>query len=340
MPNTKQPSANSTPANNKTQQDAHQQQPDVRESVAENDSFVIKFSWDKVQPIYQAKLKKMAQNLKLKGFRKGKTPLNLAEKELNQEQIVNSVLKELLPQAYQAGLKKGKFLPISDPEFQAISLNKDNDWEIKAVFAQKPKINLTGYAQVVKKAKAKAKKEIAKYNQQAQAQKDAKKTDTSKTKKNDSVDKKAQAPTQPLSQQQQDDTLMQAIFAELVQTQKPKVPELLIKQNTQQEIQNLTQRLKELNITVEDFLKARNLTQDQLTMQMAYSSLNQLQVEFLLNAIAEQEKITVTAQEVTEKLQKIEDEATRAKMKQDANYQIYLKATIVKQKAIKYLLDL
>jgi FKBP-type peptidyl-prolyl cis-trans isomerase (trigger factor) len=328
-------------ADTKKAQAAKKREDDVLKMIAKNDSFELTFPWQKIKPVYEQKIKQLAVNIKLKGFRKGKAPLNLAEKEIGTEKIINRVLQQLIPEAYREQIKKRNINPIADPEFQIISTNRENDWTIKAITASKPEIKLDGYKKIVAEAKKKAQKNIDEHNKKAQQQSKKSKTEKkavqSKAKKTDDSTKQK---IQPLTKQQQDDTVVQTVFSQLVAKLKPAIPELLIKQNTRQEMHNLTHKLKDMNIKMEDFLKARNMTQDQLTMQMAYSSLNQLQVEFILNAIAEEEKITVEPKEVEERIKAIEDKGVREKIKQDKAYQQYLKATIAKQKVIQYLLNM
>ena len=82
------------------------------------------------------------------------------------------------------------------------------------------------------------------------------------------------------------------------------------------------------------------MTQQQLTTRLVQSSLNQLQVEFLLNAIAEKEDIEVSDQAVEERIEQVEDDKTKDRMKQDHHYQNYLRSVLLKQKVIDYLLEL
>lgn len=339
-PKQKKAKKSNNTASKKTQAKKNQED-SVLKMIAKNDTFELTFPWKTIEPLYQQTIKQLSANTKLKGFRKGKAPLNLAEKEIGTEKIINRVLQQIIPDAYKKKIQETKLTPIADPEFQIISANKENDWTIKAITASKPKIKLDGYKKIVTEAKKKAQKNIDEHNKKVEKQeksdKESKKADETKASKSDS---QPTPKTQPLTKQQQDDTIMQTVFSQLVAKLKPAIPELLIKQNTRQEMHNLTHKLKDMNIKMEDFLKARNMTQDQLTMQMAYSSLNQLQVEFILSAIAEEEKITVEPKEVQERIKAVEDNEIREKIKQDKAYQQYLKATIAKQKVIQYLLDI
>lgn len=337
----KETKTSSQSSSKKTQnQQAQKQAEQLQEIIAENQSFEITLSWDKVKPVYYKKLQKEAKQLKLKGFRKGKVPTELAEKKVNQEKLMNLVLQELLPEAYQKGLEENQHQPLTRPQFQALSVNKGNDWKIKAIFAEKPEIDLKNYKKITQKAKEEAEKKIEEQEKEQEKQQ-AEQEKKAKSKKDNKNEKKAkQRKTEKLSEQQKQDIKVQTIFSKLVQELKPQVPEMILRQSTERELQNLKQRMQQLNVTLEDYAQSYNMTMEQLTSQVALSSLNQLQVEFLLGAIAEQEKIQVTDEDVEQRINQVEDEQMKAKMAQDKNYQNYLKSILLKQKVIQHLLEL
>jgi FKBP-type peptidyl-prolyl cis-trans isomerase (trigger factor) len=99
-------------------------------------------------------------------------------------------------------------------------------------------------------------------------------------------------------------------------------------------------RLESLKITLDTFLTSRQITQEQLSSQIMMSTLNQLQVEFLLKAIGEQEKLEISDQEVTKTIEATEDEKIRTQMKKDDSYRLYLKQMLLKQKVLEFLFDL
>lgn len=316
------------------------QEKELEKMIADNDSVELKFTWKEVNPLYVKELKKLAKNLKIKGFRKGSAPPELAAKEISPEKVIDAVLRQILPEAYEKAVKDGGFTPLTEPEFQAISLNKDNDWVIKASFAQKPEIKLGNWKKIVAEAKKKAQQDITDHNKKieeanAKQSKSSKAKDTKKAKPAD-----AQAPNQaqqPMNEQQQKDAIIQTILGNLAEQIKPAIPSLLIRQNTRRELDNFVKQLEQLNVKVEDFLKARNMTQDQLTMEMFLQSLNKLQVEFIINSIAEEEKIKADDKDVEKRIEEIEDEETKKKVKQDLQYQSYLRAVIAKQKVLDFL---
>jgi FKBP-type peptidyl-prolyl cis-trans isomerase (trigger factor) len=340
-----------------TKQSQQQATQNLEELVTDDTQLEIKVAWKKAKPVYQKHLKQQAAQLKLKGFRKGKVPPAIAEKEIGVEKIVNLTLQDLLPAEYSKAIKDGKHQPLTHPEFQPISINKDNDWVLKAYFSEKPELKLTGYKKTAKQAKKQAEKDLEKAQKEAQKEAEKKKKEAA-SKKKSAKDKKNQAEskktskkaaepkaTEPkadekMTESQKKDAIAQKIVSELVEELKPTVPRLLIRQSAQREMENLINRLKSLNIDLDTFLKSRQMTQEQLSYQMTHSSLRQLQVELLFQAIVEKEELKITQKEVDEFISKNEDEEARKKMTQDKSYQQYLESVLLKQKVIDSLLAL
>jgi len=129
-------------------------------------------------------------------------------------------------------------------------------------------------------------------------------------------------------------------MAKLVEQLEPAIPRLLLKQSAEREMDNFIKRLESLKINLETFLSSREMTQEQLSSQIMISTLNQLQVEFLLRTIGEQEKIEISDQEIEKTIEATQDEKIRAQMSKDKSYREYLKQMLLKQKVLDFLFDL
>ncbi len=333
---------NKTQTKSKQNNNKKQQKPEQAKYIADNSTLEITIPWSKIEPVYEKTLKSQAKEMDVEGFRKGKVPIKIAEKKIGLEKLFQATLRKLLPEYYQKAIKDADKKPLTSPEFQGISLNKGNDWVVKAYFAEKPEIKLGNYKKAVKQAKKTAQEKIKKAQeqkakQQAEKQAQEEKSDDQEKKEKTNDEKKEES---GLSDKQKKDITIQTIFEKLIELTEPKIPELLVKQQTQREIKNLKQRLSQLKVELEDYLKSQNLSEQQMVSRMAYSSLNQLQVEFLMEAIAEREEVKVEQKEVDERIKQVEDEETQEKMRQDESYQNYLKSVIKKQKIMDRLLDL
>ncbi len=69
-----------------------------------------------LSPVKQKILKKLATNMKLAGFRAGKVPLHLVEKNLDQQSFQNEFLEEAMSRLYSAALDQENLRPVANPE--------------------------------------------------------------------------------------------------------------------------------------------------------------------------------------------------------------------------------
>lgn len=288
-----------------------------------NEKITITLSKTETAKSYQQTLERLAKNVTLPGFRQGKVPAKVAEDHVGKAHVIERVLDQLLPGAYQKAITAAKKTPITHPEFRLVSAELGQDWTVEAEYALLPTINLKDYKKHVaagKKAAAKAAADIKK-----------------EAKKADSKDKNAApAPTPEQEKEQQ----LQYIFRELALGMKPQVPELLLKHETQHEFEHLVGQLKQLNLTVDQYLEKRNSNMDQLSQELAVQTLNRLQLDLILGAIARQEKLSVTDADRNKHFAQIPDEKQREQFRNDAHYLGHLDTALIKQKVVDSLLTL
>ncbi len=285
--------------------------------IAPNSQVTITLKKDKVAQKYKVVLQTLAKKLSLPGFRKGNVPAKIAEENLGEEKVIQYVLDELIPEAYASAIKETKKAPITRPEFSIISVEKGKDWVLEAYFAELPTVSVAKYETFVKtgaKAGLKAIEQL----------------------KKDQQDKKEGA--KEITEDQAKEVKLQHIFKELVTGLKPKVPEMLLKQETQHEFEHISDQLKQLNMSVDDYLKRRNMTIEDLSQDLAVSTLGKLQLDLLLGAIAKDKKIAVTDQDKETYFAKIEDKKLRDQLKADKHYLGHLETNLLKQKVVDHLL--
>jgi len=277
---------------------------------------------------YQKALKKAASYVKAPGFRAGKTPLTIVEEKVGQDKLINQALEQLLPSAYTQLIKKEAKKPLTQPQISIVSAKVGEDWEVEIQIAEKPELKLGKYQELIKKAHLDAVKEIAKQEEELKR--------VEKTEKVDNQAKKAEPKT--LSDSQKEDLTLKTIFQKLVDQIKPQIPELLIKEDVYRQLDELNYQLKQYRLEFNDFLEKRNLTFEQLTAQMAGVSLAALQVEFILDEIIQDQKLTVSDQDYSEYLTKIESEKKLADL--DEHMKEHLSHTILRRKVVDFVLGL
>jgi len=259
---------------------------------------------DQARSAYQKVLTKAGRQVKVEGFRLGNAPTKLVAEKVGREKLVNLCLDELLPAAYSDLIKKSHKQPLTQPELKIVSTDEGKDWEIQVAIAEKPILNVQDWLKIVKKAQKLAQAEI---------------------KKNDK-----------LTDQQQEEVKLRMIFKELIQTFKPSIPELLIKQDVRRQLDELLHQLEHLKMSLDEYLQRRQFTFEQLSSDMAMSAISGWQLELILDAIIADQKLEASTQDLEDYLAKIK--STKKLPELEHHLQHQLAYEVQKQKVTQLLL--
>jgi len=269
----------------------------------------ITIPWNEVQKHHQEALKKVAQNIALPGFRKGKAPLNLVEKNVDEQKIFEEIIKVILPPAYQQALKKHNLKPIITPKVQVISINKGNDWIFKATACEMPTVDLKNYQQEVRGAFAKDKI----WTPQKGIKDKQKKPDNTKK--------------------------IDEIFQILLKTCKIDIPDLLIDDEVTRMISRLIDKTEKLGLSLEQYLASTQKTVESLRQEYQKKSEETLKLEFILNDISNEQKFKIEDKEIDALIKATPDRKIQGDLNKPAQ-RLYLASILRKRKAIDFLLSL
>ena len=260
--------------------------------LADDTSLELVIPWVTVEPVYQKVSRKMAKRVKIDGFRKGKVPTHLAKQVVGQEQVIELTLEEVVPPAYVALITEQNKRPLGNPEFHPESVTVGQDWKLHVHIAEKPVFELGDWKKIVKSTSAKYVQEKARIEKEASAKKttadDKKVTKTEKSEKEDAEKSRSDQ--------------LGMIYGALVTTIRPKISQLLVKQEATSQLRQLGEQLERFNLTFESFLAQRNMTQEQLTNQVAAEALGRLQLAFIIDAIIQELKFQPTSAEIDQEL--------------------------------------
>ncbi len=84
--------------------------------------------------------KKNAKYFSVPGFRKGKVPMNIAEKYYGVEIFYEDAFNEIVPEIYDEELKENKIEAVSKPEIDIVQMEKGKDLIFTAVVQTKPEV--------------------------------------------------------------------------------------------------------------------------------------------------------------------------------------------------------
>lgn len=289
---------------------------------------------------YKKALAKLAPKVKTAGFRQGKVPTHIAEESIGQINIIDQALQDLVPELYIEEIKKSGKTPLTNPDIKPVKLNMNEDWELVAEIAEKPVFELGDYAKIIKEAKKDALKEIK--------EEETKVHDHSH--EHDGHDHPVEkAPTghegkhtHTLTDKQKEDLTLSVIFKKLVSEIKPQIQELFLREKVRAELRRLEQDLKQVSMTLDDYLAKQQVTFEQFSQQLAVMHLGQVQLEFILQDIITKEKLTATEAEISAKIKEITDKLDKKALQEfdEKQYNPYFVTVIERNKVIDFLLKL
>jgi len=120
---------------------------DITISKDKTITFILTINQDISKNEYQKVIKDAAKHVEIKGFRKGKAPLDLAEKELSPTKVYEQIIQNILPKKYEQVINDNKLNPIIRPQIilKNPPLSLDKDWQFEITVCQKPELKLTSY---------------------------------------------------------------------------------------------------------------------------------------------------------------------------------------------------
>lgn len=301
--------------------------------IAPNTVITLTIPAKVAEAAYDKALNKLAKKVKTSGFRKGKVPAKVAEEHLEPQQVIEEALQTVVPQLYTTEIKKQDLKPLTYPEFRPVSLEKGKDWIMEAHIAQRPEVKLKGYEKTIKTAQKGAVKELA--NQLKASKEAAEKHEHKEGEKHDHThDHK-----EPTEMEKRNFTL-QYIYKNLVESIKPEIQELLVKEEVKYDLDNLNHRLKQMNIPFEKFLEHRGMTFEQLSNELAAGALGRLQISFIVDEISKSEKLTVEKADLDAEFENITDPKLKKQQETDPIYIDMMSQTIIRQKVADHILKI
>ena len=102
---------------------------------------VDKDLWKKAQ---DKAFKKLAANVTVPGFRKGKAPVNMVKSRVDQMKVFNEAINDVLNPVYQDILNEEKIQPMARPSFDVTKLSEE-ELEVKVTIVTRPEVELGKY---------------------------------------------------------------------------------------------------------------------------------------------------------------------------------------------------
>lgn len=266
----------------------------------------ITIPWDEIKDTYNRYVEKAVSEMEVPGFRKGKAPKNIAEKNINKTKVYEEVVKEIIPKAYSKAVSDHKLVPVASPKIEILKAKENEDWVVKAILALKPLIKLKNFKEKIAELK-KAKTKIW-------------------------------TPGSGQDKQEKDNKpSLDEIINVLLSESEVELSDILVTEEANRLLSNLIDQTQKLGLTIEQYLISKGKTSEQLRTEYAQQAAKNLQIEFVLSEIADKENITVTQQDIDNIIAKVEKEEERERLKKDSYYLAHL---LRQQKTLDFLSSL
>lgn len=299
----------------------------LAENFADDPRFEFTIPWNKVQPVYDKVLKSVAKNLRHDGFRPGKVPANIAAEMVEPQYLAQEVLRDLAPAIMQEELKKRDLKVFVEPELVIKEVKPNQDWQLAAYLPQKPNFKLPDYKKILSEEKKKLRDQIKKEQEDTHAQA-----------------LKVGNPFTPLTEDELKAQATDRALYKLLSEIKPKISPIMVRRSAGRELERMQEQLQKANLTLEDYLKRTGMSAESIEQQLTYSSLQNLQLEFILDALMEAEKITVTEDEILAKIKEampnLKTEAEQKQQLQEPQVREYFELIAKRKKLADWLLAL
>lgn len=270
--------------------------------------------WDSITAEFDKAFAALAEDVTVEGFRKGKAPKAVAEKHIPREKVYDTMLRTYLPEQYERIVKEEKIEPVYTPKIELSKAKENEDWEITFLVAVRPEVKLGDYKKVVKEAKEKA--EAPKILIPG---------------KDDAKEEK-----EPTEAQKREASLQAALNA-LTEKIKVEISDVIIEDELHNRFHKLQDDLNRLGISPETYAQSRKTTEEGLKEEMRKEIEEGYKMEFILQEIADQEKIQVEKEDVEKMMSNLQSEEEKKAFIQNMYYYASL---LRKQKILDYLMGL
>jgi len=106
----------------------------------------VEVPFEELRPSLDAAYKKIAQQINVPGFRRGKVPPMVIDRQVGREAVLNEAVNDALPQIYVRALQENELQPLAQPELDITKFEDNDVLEFTAELDVRPEIELPEYA--------------------------------------------------------------------------------------------------------------------------------------------------------------------------------------------------
>jgi len=267
----------------------------------------VTIPWADVAKTYEAVVVHMVEEAELPGFRKGKAPRDLVEKNMDKTKVCEEALKSLIPKSYNDAIVEQKVKPIVNPKIELKDATENKDWIFRALTCERPTVTLGDYKKAVRELKASKTQKIWKPGD-----------------KPEEKDKE----TKPTL-----DELLVALYNTVTTT----LPAILVEHEVNRLLSELIDQTKKLGLTVEQYLASTQRTSDGIKNEYNEQAKRTLTLEFALEEIADKEGVLISDDDIEAVIKTGKTDEEKEALK---NQKYYLASVLRRQKTLDFVASL
>jgi len=240
----------------------------------------IELSIEEFNDFYNKTVGELGKNIEIKGYRKGKAPKEVLEKEIGLERILREAAQKAVQESFQKAVLENKIDVIGPPEISILKLAPNNPFIFKAKTPILPEVVVPDYRKIASEVKQRKVEVTEKEIEMLKAEKER-------------VEK---------------ERLRQELIERIVEKAKIEIPKILIDQEKNHMLSNFKKQIPfTLGVNFEEYLKKIGKTEEEIYNDFEKEAEKRVRAFLVLKAIAEKEAIKVPEEEIKKKT----DELTR-----------------------------
>ncbi|QIX26064.1 trigger factor [Nocardioides sp. JQ2195] len=105
----------------------------------------VEVPFEELKPSLDAAYKNIAQQINVPGFRRGKVPPAVIDRQVGRGAVLDQAINEVLPQKYMQALQENELEPLAQPEIEVTKLEDNDTLEFTAEVDIKPDFEVPAY---------------------------------------------------------------------------------------------------------------------------------------------------------------------------------------------------
>ncbi len=105
----------------------------------------VEVPFEELKPSLDAAYKKIAQQINVPGFRRGKVPAMVIDRQVGRGAVLDEAINDVIPAKYMEALQSNDLEPLAQPEIEVTKFEDNDVLEFTAEVDVKPEVNLPAY---------------------------------------------------------------------------------------------------------------------------------------------------------------------------------------------------